>query len=46
MRGDPFESTNLAYSPDHADVVETYVRKLKGHQIRTWDPWFLKWKYD
>jgi len=46
MTKDPFESSNLAQDPAYADVLERYKQKLKSHQKRTWDPWFLKWQYE
>ncbi|QDV46213.1 Arylsulfatase [Stieleria neptunia] len=46
MRTDPNESTNLATSPGHADVLETYKAKLKAMQKEFDDPWILKWKYE
>jgi N-sulfoglucosamine sulfohydrolase len=46
MQNDPHESTNLAGSPGHADVLERYKRKLKGLQKRYDDPWIMKWDYE
>lgn len=42
---DPWESTNLAYDPRFAKVLEEMKKKLKAQQIRTSDPWLLKWEY-
>jgi N-sulfoglucosamine sulfohydrolase len=46
MQSDPNESTNLAYSPGHADVLETYQAKLKAMQKKYQDPWIMKWDYE
>ncbi|MCO8124888.1 sulfatase [Stieleria sp. TO1_6] len=46
MQTDPNESTNLADSPGHADVLEKYKAKLKAMQKEFDDPWILKWQYE
>lgn len=46
MQSDPYESTNLADSPGHADVLETYKAKLKQLQKKYQDPWIMKWDYE
>ncbi|MCC9602719.1 sulfatase [Stieleria sp. JC731] len=46
MQTDPNESTNLADSPGHADVLETYKKKLKELQKQYQDPWIMKWDYE
>jgi len=46
MQTDPNESTNLAGSPGHADVLETYKAKLKAMQKKYHDPWIMKWDYE
>ena len=46
IRRDPNESTNLADSPGHADLLEKYKAKLKAMQQEFDDPWILKWKYE
>ena len=46
MQADPNESTNLADSPGHADVLEKYKEKLKSMQNRFADPWVMKWRYE
>ncbi|MEM6980683.1 MAG: sulfatase [Planctomycetota bacterium] len=43
---DPDESTNLADSPGHADVLAEYQAKLKAAQHRYEDPWVMKWDYE
>lgn len=46
MSTDPNESTNLADSEGHADVLETYKSKLKEMQKTYQDPWVMKWSYE
>ena len=46
MRKDPNESTNLAGSAGHADVLERYKSKLKSMQRQFDDPWIMKWEYE
>lgn len=46
MRSDPWESQNLAYQPGYAEVLAKYQEKLRDFQIRTSDPWLLKWDYE
>ncbi|MEM0924636.1 MAG: sulfatase [Planctomycetota bacterium] len=46
MQSDPHESTNLALSDGHADVLDTYKQKLKQMQKKLADPWIIKWKYE
>lgn len=46
METDPNESTNLAESAGHADVLETYKDKLKTMQKTYQDPWIMKWSYE
>ncbi|KAA5543264.1 sulfatase [Roseiconus nitratireducens] len=46
MQTDPNESTNLADSSGHADVLEEYKEKLKAMQKKYDDPWILKWQYE
>ena len=43
---DPDETTNLAESSGHADVLEQYQAKLKAAQKRFDDPWIMKWNYE
>ncbi len=43
---DPDESTNLANSDGHKDVLETYKAKLKQMQKEMDDPWIMKWDYE
>ena len=46
MQKDPNESTNLATSAGHADVLEQYKAKLKSMQRQYDDPWVMKWEYE
>ena len=46
IAADPHESTNLATSPGHADILETYQAKLKAAQRKYDDPWIMKWDYE
>tara|TARA_R110002049_G_scaffold27321_1_gene93943 strand:- start:36525 stop:38063 length:1539 start_codon:yes stop_codon:yes gene_type:complete len=46
IQSDPDETTNLADSPGHQDVLETYKAKLKNLQKTYQDPWIMKWDYE
>lgn len=46
IAADPNESTNLAISPGHADILEMYQAKLKAAQKQYDDPWIMKWDYE
>lgn len=46
IQADPDETTNLADSPGHADVLKQYKAKLKAAQKRYDDPWIMKWDYE
>jgi len=46
IKNDPHETTNLADSPGHADVLMQYQRKLKTFQKEMDDPWIMKWDYE
>ncbi len=46
IENDPNESTNLADSDGHQDVLETYKAKLKQMQKQMDDPWIMKWDYE
>ncbi|TWT52493.1 Arylsulfatase [Rubripirellula amarantea] len=43
---DPDETTNLATSPGHQDILELYQAKLKKMQQDYDDPWVMKWDYE
>ena len=46
MKSDPHESTNLADSPGHQDILKQYQAKLKSMQKEMEDPWIMKWEYE
>ncbi|MCG8653380.1 MAG: sulfatase [Pirellulales bacterium] len=46
MQADPHETTNLAESTGHRDILEAYQAKLKAMQKKMDDPWIMKWDYE
>ncbi len=46
MRADPWESKNLAYLPEYAEVLAAYRDMLWDFEVRTSDPWLLKQEYE
>lgn len=46
MQADPYESTNLADSAGHQEVLKEYQEKLKAMQVEMHDPWVMKWDYE
>ena len=46
IANDPHETTNLATSEGHRDVLEQYKAKLKTMQKDLGDPWIMKWNYE
>lgn len=46
LEADPDEAENLAKSPDHKEVVERMLQKIKAFQKRTADPWIVKWEHE
>ena len=46
IENDPHESTNLAESDGHQDILENYKKKLKQMQKSLDDPWIMKWDYE
>jgi N-sulfoglucosamine sulfohydrolase len=46
ITADPNETTNLADSQGHQDILETYKAKLKAMQKQMEDPWIMKWDYE
>lgn len=46
IANDPEESTNLADSPEHAEILLQYQQKLKQYQQDMDDPWIIKWEYE
>ena len=45
MENDPHEVHNLANDERYAEVLEAYKIRLRAFQVRTSDPWLLKWDY-
>ena len=43
---DPRESTNLAEDPRYAGVVENLRKEVYNMQLRSGDPWIVKWEYE
>lgn len=46
LKTDPYEITNLADDHNHAQILKELKAKLKAFQIRTKDPWLIKWERD
>ncbi|EMI45500.1 heparan N-sulfatase [Rhodopirellula sp. SWK7] len=46
IAADPDETTNLADSSGHTEVLKQYQEKLKAAQKRYQDPWVMKWEYE
>ncbi len=46
IEADPNETTNLAASEGHQDILERYKAKLKAMQKKMDDPWIMKWDYE
>ena len=46
IAADPNETTNLAESEGHRDILEKYKAKLKQMQKEMEDPWIMKWDYE
>ncbi len=46
IAADPHETTNLAESSGHQDILEAYKAKLKAMQRDMDDPWIMKWDYE
>jgi N-sulfoglucosamine sulfohydrolase len=46
IAADPNETTNLADSDGHRDILEIYKAKLKNMQKEMEDPWIMKWEYE
>ena len=40
------ETRNLAESPEHQELLKNLKSKMRKFQIRTGDPWKLKWEYE
>lgn len=46
MEKDPAETRNLATDSAHAELLESMKKRLKEMQIKTADPWVMKWSYE
>lgn len=46
LEADPNETQNLAEKPEHRQLVDAFVEKIKEFQKATKDPWFHKWEYE
>ncbi|MBI4560100.1 MAG: sulfatase [Candidatus Hydrogenedentes bacterium] len=46
LENDPDEIQNLADDPECKDVFDGLLKRLKGFQERTQDPWILKWEHE
>lgn len=46
IAADPNETTNLADSEGHRDILDRYKAKLKAMQKEMDDPWIMKWDYE
>ncbi|TWU41071.1 sulfatase family protein [Novipirellula artificiosorum] len=46
IAADPDETTNLAESSGHQDILDRYKAKLKQMQKELDDPWIMKWDYE
>jgi N-sulfoglucosamine sulfohydrolase len=46
IKNDPHEGKNLADDPAYAEQLARLIGKLKAFQIRTHDPWMIKWQYE
>jgi N-sulfoglucosamine sulfohydrolase len=46
LEADPNETVNLADKPEHAATKERLVVKVKAFQVRTGDPWAVKWEHE
>jgi len=46
LQTDPDESHNLANDPAQAKNLARLKQKLRAFQVKTRDPWVLKWDYE
>ncbi len=46
LAADPDEINNLAEEPQHHELMESFIGKIKDFQKRTRDPWLHKWQYE
>lgn len=45
LQADPGESQNLADQPQHAALLKEMQQKIREFQVRTGDPWAIKWEH-
>jgi len=46
LQKDPDEVRNLALSPDHSQLLESFKEKMKKFQKETNDPWIIAWSLE
>ncbi len=46
LKEDPWETNNLATSGEHQATLERLQKKMQEWQVKTGDPWELKWRYE
>lgn len=46
LASDPWEARNLAEAPEYADRLVELKARLREFQVRTADPWVIKWDYE
>ena len=46
VKNDPDEVVNLAGSKEHTPLLKQMKAKIRAFQLRTSDPWILKWRYE
>ncbi len=46
LQSDPHEAKNLAGDPKHAKTLAELQAKLKAFQVKTDDPWIVKYRYE
>ncbi|MFY0686431.1 MAG: sulfatase [Cyclobacteriaceae bacterium] len=46
LKEDPQESVNLVNSPGHHETLRALQEKLRAFQLKTNDPWIIKWDHE
>ena len=46
LEKDPHELHNVAADPKYADVLKDLRERLKAWQVKTRDPWLVKYRYE
>lgn len=46
LKDDPWETNNLATSGEHQATLQRLQKKMQDWQVKTDDPWELKWRYE